>query len=210
LIVFPKLERFDNELEDLLLDSGRLTANKRGLGQDLLALRDYQPNDDLRRIDWKATARSRNLTVREFTAEDEKRVVIFFDTRVRTGSMELSLRERIEAEQSGEGTRQPENFDRGVSLAAAILAHFSEQQAEIRLVIDTEVGDTGFGTRHLYECLKKLAGIEATHCDHSVLDLWQLPEGLDGGIDETHNFLVTSIDYALPAELTEKLHLIRY
>ena len=58
LFVFPKLEPFDQSLDALQLDVGRLTANKRGLGQDLLALRDYQPNDDLRRIDWKATARS--------------------------------------------------------------------------------------------------------------------------------------------------------
>src|SRR5206468_2772558 len=54
LFVFPRIEPFDQSLDALQLDVGRLTANKRGLGQDLLALRDYQPNDDLRRIDWKA------------------------------------------------------------------------------------------------------------------------------------------------------------
>jgi uncharacterized protein (DUF58 family) len=43
-------------------------------GHDLFSLRDYQPQDDLRYIDWKATARSRRLTVREFTSEDERRI----------------------------------------------------------------------------------------------------------------------------------------
>ena len=41
---------------------------RRGAGQDLLMLRDYQARDDLRHIDWKATARARRLTVREFAA----------------------------------------------------------------------------------------------------------------------------------------------
>ena len=66
LFVFPKIEPFEHSLDALQLEVGRLSANRRGLGQDLLALRDYQPNDDFRRIDWKATARSRHLTVREF------------------------------------------------------------------------------------------------------------------------------------------------
>jgi len=211
LIVFPKLEPFDNDLEELLLESGRLTANKRGLGQDLLALRDYQPNDDLRRIDWKATARSRNLTVREFTAEDEKRVVVFFDTRIRAAATEPSLREKIEAEQSGKGIERPENFERGVSLAAALLAHFSEQQAEIRLVIDTEDGENGFGTRHLYDCLKRLSGIEANVChDPDALDSWEIPETALTGLEESHNFLVTSLGYGPPPDLAERLNIIRF
>jgi uncharacterized protein (DUF58 family) len=212
LIVFPKLAEFDHDLENLVLESGRLVANRRGLGQDLLALRDYQPNDDLRRIDWKATARTQALTVREFTSEDDKRFTVFFDTRVLTdASTDFSLRERIEAEQSGKGILRSERFEHGVSLVAALIARFSEERAEIRLVIDGEVGDSGSGTRHLYNCLKRLAGIETNFCnDHDVLDQWELPEGLDGGLDETHNFLVTSIDYAPPPELTEKLHLVRY
>ena len=58
-----------------------MASARRGVGQDLFSLRDYQPQDDLRHIDWKATARSRNLTVREFTAEDERRITIVLDTR---------------------------------------------------------------------------------------------------------------------------------
>lgn len=212
LIVFPKLADFDHDLENQLLETGRLVANRRGLGQDLLALRDYQPNDDLRRIDWKATARSRSLTVREFTAEDDRRYTIFFDTRLLSdGSAPLSLREKIAAEQSEEGYPQSERFEHGVSLVAALLARFSEERAEIRLIIDGEDGDSGFGTRHLHNCLKRLAGLEPNYfVDADALEQWELPESFDSGADETHNFLVTSVGYVPPPDLAEKLHVVQF
>ena len=212
LIVFPKLADIDHEIEDLILQAGRLVANRRGLGQDLLALRDYQPNDDLRRIDWKATARTRTLTVREFTAEDDKSYVVFFDTRMLAAEGEgLSLRQRIEAEQSGEGRARSERFERGVSIAAAMLARFGEERAEIRLVIDGVDADGGFGTRYLYNCLKRLAGIDPNFLDvNNALVEWKVPESLEGGLDETHNFLVTSLDYVPPPEFSEKVRVIRY
>jgi len=64
--------------------AGRTASLRRGVGHDLFSLRDYQPQDDLRHIDWKATARVRRLTVREFTAEDERRITIILDPRVRS------------------------------------------------------------------------------------------------------------------------------
>lgn len=212
LIVFPELADLDHDLEDLMLESGQFIANRRGLGQDLLALREYQPNDDLRRIDWKATARSRVLTVREFTAEDDQRYTVFFDTRLAGGGPPgTSLREKIDAEQNGTGLPGSDRFEQGVSLVAAMLAAFSEKQAEIRLVIDGEVGDSGFGTRHLHDCLKRLAGVEANFCnDIDASDRWETPESLEGSIDETHNFLVTSIGYVPAPEMTGKLNVIHY
>ncbi|MCY7376050.1 MAG: DUF58 domain-containing protein, partial [Pyrinomonadaceae bacterium] len=63
IMIFPKLVSIDEETTDLPLNAGKFVAVKKGLGQDLLALRDYQPMDDLRRVDWKATARSRRLIV---------------------------------------------------------------------------------------------------------------------------------------------------
>ena len=68
---------------------------RRGAGHDLFSMRDYQPQDDLRHIDWKATARSRRLTVREFASEDERRITIVLDTRLR-GEPNEELRQRFE------------------------------------------------------------------------------------------------------------------
>jgi uncharacterized protein (DUF58 family) len=210
LYVFPALEPFEGGLDAMQLEVGRLSANKRGLGQDLLALRDYQPNDDLRRIDWKATARSRNLTVREFSADDDKRVVIVFDNRMPPGSIgELSLREKLEAEQSGQPITVSDRFERGVSLAASILAHFTEEQAEICLVIGRENGDFGIGTRHLYACLQRLAVVEP--------DFSPTPEPLPGNQrilnepEDVYRFAVIADGIAeRPSEPSQRLEIIRF
>lgn len=193
LVVFPKLAPFEETLEALQLDAGNFAANKRGLGQDLLALRDYQPNDDLRRIDWKATARSRHLTVREFSADDDKRVTVIFDNRLPPeAASPLTLREKIEAEQSGKGLVASERFELGVSLAASILAQFTEEQAEIRLVIYGEEGEYGVGSRHLYECLRRLAIIEPTFSVVGPLEPEPFLERILNETYDSHRFLVTS------------------
>ena len=43
-------------------------------------LREYSPDDDFRRIDWKATARQRKPIVREFETERSQDVIIMLDT----------------------------------------------------------------------------------------------------------------------------------
>ena len=110
--------------------------------QDLFSLRDYQPQDDLRHIDWKATARSRNLTVREFTAEDERRITLVFDTR------DLS---------DGQSDSFGQRFERGVVQIASLLNHFITERAEVRLMLGNELGPYGDGLKHLYACLRRLA-----------------------------------------------------
>jgi uncharacterized protein (DUF58 family) len=46
-------------------------------------VRDYRPGDPLRTIDWRATARSGSLLVREFESTASERVVLFADLTVR-------------------------------------------------------------------------------------------------------------------------------
>ncbi|HZN07178.1 MAG TPA: DUF58 domain-containing protein [Pyrinomonadaceae bacterium] len=141
IIVYPKPEVISDELHLLPMYAGRIPSLRRGAGHDLFSLRDYQPQDDLRHIDWKATARSHRLTVREFTSEDERRITIVLDTRLPVGP--------------DEGMKQ--RFERGVVLAASLLKHFIDERAEVRLVLGEEVGPFGSGVEQLYRCLKRLA-----------------------------------------------------
>jgi len=161
LIVMPKIEPMSSEIDDIPLDIGQLVSSKRGSGQDLLSLRDYQPNDDLRRVDWKATAKSRGLIVREFAAEDDRKITVLLDPRLTDEpGARPTLREKIEAEQRGDPARISERFEKAISQTASLLSHFTEQQAEVRLVIGAEAGEFGVGSRHLIECLRRLAVIE--------------------------------------------------
>jgi uncharacterized protein (DUF58 family) len=59
IIVYPNPEVISDELHLLPMYAGRIPSLRRGAGHDLFSLRDYQPQDDLLHIDWKATARTR-------------------------------------------------------------------------------------------------------------------------------------------------------
>jgi uncharacterized protein (DUF58 family) len=141
IVVYPKPEAISDELHLLPMYAGRLASVRRGAGHDLFSMRDYQPQDDLRHIDWKATARVRKLTVREFTSEDERRITIVLDTRL-PNQPDDAL---------------PERFEKGVVQAASLLKHFVDERAEVRLVLGNEIGAFGSGIEHLYRCLRRLA-----------------------------------------------------
>ncbi|HSI89219.1 MAG TPA: DUF58 domain-containing protein, partial [Pyrinomonadaceae bacterium] len=193
LIVFPPVEPITNELDDQPLESGELTAMKRGSGQDLLALRDYHPNDDLRRVDWKATARSRSLIVREFSAEDDKRVVVILDTRLPVSEKtKRTLRETIEAEKTSVRSLRSERFERAVVLTASLISHFTEDQADVTLIIGQEPAEGGIGSRHLHEDLRRLAVVEPQYTeDLDAGPFDSIQESLNAG-KPTHIFLITA------------------
>ena len=213
ITIFPRIVPIEEELVDLPLEVGKIVANKRGLGQDLLALRDYQPMDDLRRVDWKATARTNRLIIREFSAEDDKRVTIIFDTRFIKDEKEKmkSLRQRLEDEQKGVRNAD-ERFENGVSKTASLLTHFTEEQAEICLIIDEKHSEFGIGREHLHSCLSRLATVEAKLPNELENEDFQenLAEILDER-DNSHNFLISTVqENDLPNELTQMAKLIRF
>jgi uncharacterized protein (DUF58 family) len=215
ITIFPRLVSIEKELEDLPLEVGKLVANKRGMGQDLLALRDYQPMDDLRRVDWKATARTRRIIVREFSAEDDKRITVVFDTRLKKISDEQkkSLRERLEDERKGLKTSPDESrFEAGVSKTASFLSYFTEEQAEIRLVIDDEKGEFGIGREHLYECLKRLATVEPKFIEKfENRDFEDVLGEIADERDKSHTFLVTAqTESDFSPEILQKLNVLEF
>ena len=124
IVVYPKPEPIGDELHLLPMYAGRMASMRRGAGHDLFSLRDYQAQDDLRHIDWKATARARRLTVREFTSEDERRITIILDTRPVPDSEVGSFHDR---------------FERGVIRVASHLKHFIDEGTEVRLILGTDV-----------------------------------------------------------------------
>jgi uncharacterized protein (DUF58 family) len=74
------------------------------------------PEDSARHVDWKATAKSGSLKVREFSREDERKLCIVFDN---------PAAEVI----------SPQAYERAVNLAASLAWHFSSQDAEVSFVV---------------------------------------------------------------------------
>jgi uncharacterized protein (DUF58 family) len=61
--------------------SGRHASRLRGRGLTFEELRDYRPGDDIRSIDWRATARLRKPHVRVYSEERERPVLLVVDQR---------------------------------------------------------------------------------------------------------------------------------
>ncbi|HEX2023058.1 MAG TPA: DUF58 domain-containing protein, partial [Candidatus Thermoplasmatota archaeon] len=60
---------------------GAYGVSRPGDGSEFFALRTYQPGDSIRRINWKATARSTETIVNQVNRENFARVVLFVDLR---------------------------------------------------------------------------------------------------------------------------------
>lgn len=215
IVIFPAPGEIDAELENLPLEVGKLVANRRGAGQDLLALRDYQPLDDLRRVDWKATARSRRLIVREFSAEDDKKVTIILDRRVARvkDAPKRSLRERASDERK-RASQAPvdEPFETAVGKAAAFLRFFSEEQSDIRLVVGTDEAEFGGGRAHLHDCYRRLAMVEPEmvgEFDDAAFEA--ALEEVSDERDRSHIFLITPrAESDFSPELLQRVNVLTY
>jgi len=117
VVVYPRVQPTEEFYEVLPLVSGELESFSRGRGHDLYSIRDYQPTDSARHVDWKASAKTGTLQVREFTREDERRVMLVLDTfagAAGDGQCEASPAEFAT------------HFERAVTLCACLAWHFYE------------------------------------------------------------------------------------
>ena len=74
---------------------GTTSVMVRGQGTEFDSLRDYVRGDDVRSIDWRATARRRDVVVRTWRPERDRRVVIVIDSG-RTSAARIANEPRID------------------------------------------------------------------------------------------------------------------
>ena len=91
LLVYPQYE--DVRILEGLAQKRRVgymfgihKTRQRSLGTDFFGIRRYQTGDEYRRIDWKASARTRKLMIREFETERNLRMVIILDCGATMGA----------------------------------------------------------------------------------------------------------------------------
>ncbi|WP_168583367.1 DUF58 domain-containing protein [Gephyromycinifex aptenodytis] len=87
------LPRFLAQLREL---DGRSAVRTRGQGTEFDSLRDYVPGDDVRSIDWRATARRTAVVVRTWQPERDRHIVIVLDTS-RTSAGRIADVPRLDA-----------------------------------------------------------------------------------------------------------------
>src|SRR5260370_39751215 len=71
VLVYPRIEPTDEVFEILPLVRGEWESFVRGRSSDLYRIREYMPEDSARHVDWKATAKSGSLKVRQLARADE-------------------------------------------------------------------------------------------------------------------------------------------
>lgn len=136
VLVYPRIEPTDEVFDILPLVRGEWESFVRGRGTDLYRIREYMPEDSARHVDWKATAKSGSLKVREFAREDERKLCIVFDNP-KTGMI------------------SKDGYERAVGMAASIAWHFAEQDAELTFAVSGQPRMSD-----LHEFLSQLAVIQ--------------------------------------------------
>jgi uncharacterized protein (DUF58 family) len=77
---FTSRKFLPEKLDKLRQLDGMLLARTRGQGTEFDSLRDYVDGDDVRSIDWRATARRAEVVVRTWRPERDRRVLMVLDT----------------------------------------------------------------------------------------------------------------------------------
>lgn len=168
-LVYPSVEPAGELREILPSIEGLLESSVKGRGQDLYALRDYVPTDSVRHVHWKATARFGSLMVREFSREDDARILLVLDPRID---------ERANRSAAAK-TMAEERFERAVTLCAGLAWHFHEKHSQV------EFRSAGLETRQgpdedfIFTVLRYLATVKPVEFDpehHLIQDLAAAPD----------------------------------
>ena len=146
LAVMPRPERIrGTELRPRHLGpwAGTIPSRTSGVGTEFFSLRAYVPGDDLKRVNWKATARSNRLVVNEMEAERVTDVMVVLDTDV--SFYEGSVKEL---------------FEQSVKAAASMSSLLLHQGNRVGLILQGEergIVSPGFGKRQERRILYLLA-----------------------------------------------------
>lgn len=146
LLVYPALLESDDFLDVLPMITGEFVSYVRGRGIELYRIREHTPQDPGRFVDWKATAKTGALKVREFTREDERRLRLVFDNPV-------------------PGAVSHAQYEHAVSMMASLAVHFNGENIDLSFA-----GSCYDGGLHLPDFLRYLATVQPDDRDPHFLD----------------------------------------
>lgn len=158
---FHSRRHLPSKLQRLRELDGQTAVQIRGAGHEFDSLRDYVRGDDVRSIDWRATARrqssqGQHLVVRTWRPERDRRVIIALDSS-RTSAARIEDEPRLDsgmeaslllgALAAGAGDRVDFfSFDRGLSSQArsGMRGNLLHQMADVMAGVDPELVEADF------------------------------------------------------------------
>lgn len=131
---------------------GRRAVQVRGAGTEFDSLREYVPGDDVRSLDWRASARSNDLVVRTWRPERDRHVLVVLDLG------------RTAAARVGVGDDAAPRLDAAIDAALLLAALASRGGDRVDLLaVDRSVRTSVVGARDLLPALvTAMAPLEAT------------------------------------------------
>jgi uncharacterized protein (DUF58 family) len=143
VLVYPSIQEISSFFHLLPFLPGFLEGTHVGPGESLFSIRKYQQDESARIIDWKATSKTGVLMAREYALDEESKFCLILDSYLQNGT-----------------NSDREAFEKAVSLAASIAAHFLEEGAGIEFLTPHEYIPRGTGIDHLYRILRSLAVVD--------------------------------------------------
>ena len=156
-LVYPSVDPTTEYRDVLPVLQGALETVMKGRGQDLYGVRDYVHTDSARLVHWKATARSGSLMVREFTREEDSRVLLVLDPH------SAAATEKPSADPAS--TLLSDRFERAVALCANIAWHFYQANTMLQFrSVDFDV-PLAPAEKYIFDILRHLAVVRPLPLD---------------------------------------------
>lgn len=138
VVVYPEIKDVDFLIKGRGMQFTKQTA-KPGTGEELLYIREFRFGDDIKRVNWKASAKSDKLMLKEYSEEEPLIITVMLDNI---------------------NPSNPNAFEKAVSLAASALSRFMDEGYYVRLMTCKSVTPFGNSTEHLWNLLYALAVVE--------------------------------------------------
>ncbi|MFH0815963.1 MAG: DUF58 domain-containing protein [Methanobacteriota archaeon] len=127
---------------------GQIVSRRIGIGSETWGLREYAQGDEMRHINWKATARTGRYITNEYEAERSGDVTIILDAR----------------EGSGKSDSRNSPIESSIRAVSTIGAHVLMAKNRVGLIVFRDCLDTvnpAFGKRQFYRISEKLLDVRS-------------------------------------------------
>lgn len=125
---------------------GQIRSRRAGIGTDFWGIKEYHSGDELRQINWKASARFDRLFCNQFEGERSGDAIIILDAR----------------KESDVGLAHKSTVESGIRAAVSVAAKILESRNRVGLVIQRDVLDwvyPAYGRKQLYKIIDALVQV---------------------------------------------------
>lgn len=184
VLVYPSILPVEIESGDRLqAQAASYSGRKKGQGVNLYGLREYTPQDDARRIHWKASARETRILLKEFERDENQDLLIFFSNHIAEMPAGENFAKADLAESASKNGERFKTFERAVKMAASLVVAHRENGHAVVLVTLGSGSPALTGNKTLYGLLGELALIQPVDRETALRSqpAWIKSAGAGGG-----------------------------